>query len=242
MEHIEAIIMHYLTTAFFLLGVTVGQEIEGLAMGSALGGAVTRMVLIFLDLVYYYGLHQLPLAHPKLRGRLRREVVLGIAIIILEMRYMDDYFALWKCVEIQSDLILEQIASSLQNRIRRRYCLPLEDDLGATFVGLQFSGSGPVQVRPKTWEAPTYAGEFDYPAYVHFCSYAPEAMKRALLLGIVSRIERYTIPLSDAPAVLLEFITVLRSLGFPLYSLVKLLKKAARPHRAWLLPVSDRLQ
>ena len=67
------------------------------------------------------------------------ELIANVEVLILEFRYMDDYFALWRCIVDQPPSTCCLIESELRARTRQRYCLPLEDDEGDTFVGLLFA-------------------------------------------------------------------------------------------------------
>ena len=128
----QCIIYHSLATAFFVLGTSIGKENDGLPMGSALGSALARVVLIYSDVVFHASLQQQPASWPSLRGRLRVEVVAGADVLILEMRYMDDYFALWKCLEIQPPSVCIAIESTLKAPCLEKS--PLEVDGGLVLL------------------------------------------------------------------------------------------------------------
>ena len=51
LDNIEDIIRHHLGNGWFLFGGLLMRQIEGLPMGSGLACALTRMVLIFLDIL-----------------------------------------------------------------------------------------------------------------------------------------------------------------------------------------------
>ena len=106
--HIEALIAHELGAGLFKFGVKIGRQTSGLPMGSQWGGALTRLGFVYCDICFDTSLHcrlpsgvytlpparQLPLVSE--RGRITRLIILQVEVLILEGRYMDDYFLLWK--------------------------------------------------------------------------------------------------------------------------------------------------
>ena len=95
-EDIDCFIHHKLDTGFFLLGALVGKEVEGLAMGGPLRSSLARMSWSYLDMRLYYSLRGPRLPPLGARGRARPEWFCGRCILVLEMRYMDDYLLLSK--------------------------------------------------------------------------------------------------------------------------------------------------
>eukprot|EP00959_Pyramimonas_sp_CCMP1952_P393057 8235811-Pyramimonas_sp.AAC.1 len=132
-DDIDVLIRHHLFTGFFMLGELVGMEVEGLAMGSPMGSALTRMALIFCDLTFYYSLHGPELPPLGYRGRVYETVILGHMVWLLEVRYMDDYLLLWKGPSYLNARDIGLLSSRLARRAGERYPLPLERDDSLTF-------------------------------------------------------------------------------------------------------------
>ena len=206
-------------------------------MGSSLGSALTRMCLIYCDVCFYSSLHA-PLLPPLgARGRVYTTTVLHAQVTILECRYMDDYIAWWKT---HLDLAPEQaslISLELKVRMRQRYPLPLKDDDGDRFVGLAVGGdvAGNVTSRPCVLSESSYPDQFDFPAFMHFRSYVPQSTKRAVVLGVISKVDRFTSPETDKPDALTDILGVLVSeCGFPASSVHAWASDASRENFAWI--------
>ena len=166
-DDLENIIIHHLATGWFLFGNTVARQIEGLPMGSSLGSGLTRMVLIFLDIIFLasFHIHNLPEAdclQTWPHCRITKRVVGGHLIILLEMRYVDDYLALWKATTEMHDAEACIVHTELSTRLLHRYPLPLEEDTGHCFIGLELQLTNDVEMTPSVLQAPSYDNEFDY--------------------------------------------------------------------------------
>ena len=158
---LELLIDHELESGWFLLGVLICRQHAGLPMGSPWGGALTRLVLIYCDIVFYRSLHAWPIGAPSQRGRISRCKVFGVAILVLEAR------------------------------------------------------CGTVSTRPAIQHCPQYR-EISHSNFMHFSSFVSRSIKRAVILGMISRISTYTFPDSDKPPALLEAIEMLSKVcGFP---------------------------
>ncbi|CAK0794476.1 unnamed protein product [Prorocentrum cordatum] len=175
---LTAAIGHSLANLWLAVGTLVGRAFDGLAMGSSLAGALTRMVLIYCDVVFHATLYSGRGLPPPARSRVRYYVVEGVRILILESRYMDDYICLWKAS-------VDTPPASLR-RIR---------------VG--------VSVRPASLDLGSYSDDFQYPPYMHFRSFAPNATKRAIVLGLIARTDAFTYPPDAKAAALAELLTLL---------------------------------
>ena len=138
--HIEALIVHELCSGWFKFGVKNGRQTNGLPMGSQWGGALRRLGFVYCDICFYSSLHcRLPsgdytipptrqLPPVSERGRITRLTILQAEVLILEVRYMDDYLSLWKG---PSDLPVDHakaINDILRDRAYQRYPLPLKRD------------------------------------------------------------------------------------------------------------------
>ena len=211
---IEAVIHHHLRTSWFVVGILVGKQIEGIPMGSALGTALARMVLIFLDVVFY-SFQRPPEIFPE--HRVQCLSVLGADIVLLELRYMDDVIGFWKGPPGLSESDCRGISDWLWERLCHRYPLPLERDNSGVFVGLAFelTTAGQISVRPATLASASY-GSLGHSPLMPFCSFVPRSMKRSLVLGIAARVDSFTFPLELKPLVLASALKQLeRCGGFP---------------------------
>ena len=152
-----------------------------------------------------------------MKGRCIQTSILGISVVLLEVRYVDDYVAIWKFAaeEATVDITAQTVSDHLRKILRDRYPLPLEDDLSEVFIGLEVgSRNGQVCVAPTCAAAEFYDDIFDYPASMSFRSYSPMSMKRSLVLGILARVDRNTTPASDKPVILRKHLTAVASMGF----------------------------
>jgi hypothetical protein len=214
---LEILIDHELESGWFLLGLLVCRQVAGLPMGSPWGGALTRLVLIYCDIVFYRSLHTVPIGIPSQRGRISRCRVFGVDILVLEVRYVDDYHSLWKGPVSLPLCTAAAIDSIIRSRVLQRYPLPLKPDEGQRFVGINLSccGGGTVSTRPAIQHCPQYR-EIYHSNFMHFSSFVPRSIKRAVVLGMISRISSYTVPDMDKPSALLEAMEMLRKVcGFP---------------------------
>ena len=83
--------------------------------------------------------------------------------------------------------------------------------------------SGTVSSRPVLHELPSYQG-LSHLALMCFASFAPTSIKRAVVLGLISRIDRFTYPEVLKPTVLSDALRLLHvGHGFP----IKLLRRWA---------------
>ena len=198
-----------------MLGLLVIKQVEGLPMGSGMASALARMVLVYLDVVYRMA-PGYTTAAGSLGSRSMKVEIEGCLITLLEVRYMDDYLALWKFVHPQDSSLSVQINAKLSEYLRQRYPLPLEDDTTDNFLGLTLAcnGDGTVAVRPSCYAPPAYSPDLNFPSVMVFTSFLPQTMKKSLVLGILSRVERYTLPRSHKTAALASFIEVLSAHGF----------------------------
>ncbi|CAK0900405.1 unnamed protein product, partial [Prorocentrum cordatum] len=178
---LTAAIEHSLANLWLAVGTLVGRATDGLAMGSSLAGAFTRMVLIYCDVVFHASLYSGRGLPPPARSRIRYYVVEGVRILILESRYMDDYICLWKT------------------------------DGGDVITGMRLSldSCGRVSVRPASLDLGSYSDDFQYPPYMHFRSFAPNATKRAIALGLIARTDAFTYPPDAKAAALADLLTLL---------------------------------
>ena len=138
--------------------------------------------------------------------------VLGVEVLVLEARYVDDYQIMWKSDPSLPLALMDIIGDIVKDFVLRRYPLPLKPDLGSRFIGMDLCGqiSGTVALRPVLEEPPAY-NDIGHPPLMSFHSFAPMAMKRAMFLGILSRIDVYTVPQEDKAKVLSDTIGVLSS-------------------------------
>ena len=105
----------------------------------------------------------------------------------------------------------------LRRRVSQRYPLALKRDEGQKFDGieLQCDARGLVSTKPAIQSMPHYNSP-DFPSLMHFVSYSPTSIKRAVFLGLLARIDTYTIPEENKHVVLAESMQVLVSwCGFP---------------------------
>ena len=219
LEELEAIIRHQLLTGWFMLGNLVMKQIEGLPMGSGLGTALARMVLVFLDVLFMMSPSH-PIVTSQPQHRCRHVIILNVTIVLLEIRYVDDYLAIWKFVGPDVEDLVHGISEIIRSNLRLRYPLPLEDDTADKFLGLDllYGISGLVGCRPSL-AAPQLYDRSAFTATMLFSSFLPSSMKKSIVLGTISRVDRYTLPLSAKPDVLREFLGCLSSHGFPDQSL-----------------------
>jgi hypothetical protein len=238
---LNAIILHHLVSAWFAFGTTLVQQVDGLAMGSALACALTRMVLVFLDVTYYWSILSTPLPPISLRGCIRVVCVRGVDVVLLEVRHVDDYLALWKNTTPLPDELVAGINAEIRSRLRWRYNqLPVKDDDSGIFVGLRIvlSSQGTVSISPAPLTTPQYSDEFDFCAFMSYRSYAPSHMKRAVIIGCAARVERFTIPAADKPNTLADLLKpCLLVAGFPVALVRRWLLDCRRGHTSWIAEV-----
>ena len=67
----EASIEHSLKHMWLAVSSMIGRAIHGLAMGSSLAGALTRMVLVHSDVTFHTSLYASAPPSPALRGSVR---------------------------------------------------------------------------------------------------------------------------------------------------------------------------
>ncbi|CAK0858357.1 unnamed protein product [Prorocentrum cordatum] len=213
----EASIEHSLKHLWLAVGSLIGRAIDGLAMGSSLAGALTRMVLVYADVTFHASLYSSVPPPPASRGRVRYVDVLGVQILVLESRYMDDYICIWKGPPGLQESLASRIASVVASWPGQRYPLPSEPDQGDVITGMRLAllDNGTVATRPASVDPPGYAGHFDYPPFLHYCSFVPVHIKRAIVLGAVARVDRFTTPEENKPEALLELARALLASGFP---------------------------
>ncbi|CAK0879436.1 unnamed protein product, partial [Prorocentrum cordatum] len=208
---LTAAIEHSLANLWLAVGTLVGRATDGLAMGSSLAGALTRMVLIYCDVVFHASLYSGRGLPPPARSRVRYYVVEGVRILILESRYMDDYICLWKASVDTPPASLRRVADHIASWPSLRYPLPSETDGGDAITGMRLSldSCGRVSVRPASLDLGSYSDDFQYPPYMHFRSFVPNATKRAIVLGLIARTDAFTYPLDAKAAALAELLTLL---------------------------------
>eukprot|EP00959_Pyramimonas_sp_CCMP1952_P327906 6864866-Pyramimonas_sp.AAC.1 len=127
-------------------------------MGSSLAGALTRMVLVYSDVVFHASLYSPAPAPPASRGRVRYVHVLGVHILVLESRYMDDYICIWKGPPGLQEALANQIASVVASWSAQCYPLPSEADHRDVITGMRISlhDNGTVAARPASVDPPGY--------------------------------------------------------------------------------------
>ena len=204
-----------------MLGSIVGCQRAGLPMGSPWGGPLTRLCLVYCDICFYTTLHAHQPRPLSERGRILRISVLGTEVLVLEVRYVDDYHCLWKGPLSLSSPQSVAINNIIQQWLLDRYPLPLKRDVGQCFVGLTLDTASQyaLSVSPSLQHMPTY-GEFCHPSLMHFTSFVPPSTKRAVVLGLISRIDTYTFPACAKVGVFSEAIRLLSCIcGFPVHFL-----------------------
>ena len=220
---LTAAIEHSLANLWLAVGCLVGRATDGLAMGSSLAGALTRMTLIYCDIIFHATLYPGPRPPPTARGRVRYVVMLGIELLVLETRYMDDYLCLWKAPAGCTQELLDCIAELIAAWPVARYPLPCEQDGGDTFTGMRIAlgTDGCASARPASLHAGSYHDEFNYPPYMDYRSFTPPSIKRAVVLGIIARVDRFTLPLDGRADALRELFQLLASSGHFPVSVIK---------------------
>ena len=177
------------------------------------------MVLIFCDVSFSSSLQtRRPLASSS-RSRVVTVVMCGFPIALLELRYVDDYIAIWKAAatSLRTEDI-EAIQADLRDLLMQRYPLPMEDDTSGTFVGLKLlpQTNGQLHVQPLLPVTPHYSNSSAIPGYMIFRSYVPVAIKRAFVLGVLMRVDVYTVPPASKLAVWSSLVDILADVcGFP---------------------------
>ena len=230
-DNIDKLLRHHLLTAWFKCGSLMIKQIEGLPMGSGLASALTRMVLVYLDVIFMMSPGYMPIPGYAYHCRCRHVYLSGYALVLLEVRYMDDYLALFKFIdEVENTAsAVATITTTLQSNLRRRYPLPLEADDIKNFLGLELACTpeGTITLRPQCSSPPLYDIDHGFPSTMIFNSFLPLTIKRSLVIGLLACINRYTIPCEHKPAVLGGFLRVLMQHGFP----IKYLRKWATARR-----------
>ena len=179
-------------------------------MGSSFGTALTRMVLIYLDVLHYTS--QPRAVRPRLHTRISSIYVAGVLIVILEIRYVDDCIILWKGPSHIPAAVRKKIDKFLRSRMESRYPIELDDDMGDNFVGLHLSTDmlGKFVSRPSMRSPPSLYDSFGIPGFMIFRSYTSDTIKRSLILGLIARIDTYTVPDPFKPYVLHDLLQQLR--------------------------------
>jgi len=234
-DDMEAVIVHHLRTGWFTLGGLLGREIEGLPMGSALAGALTRMVLIYCDITFY-SLTRPPPA-PGHHARMSTVYIAGVQVTLLETRYVDDCITLWKCYVAISAATASLIEGFLWDRLCRRYPLEIERDVSDKFVGLMIGLDAGCRfsTQPLLHTAPSTYSTFDFPAFMSYRSFTSRSIKRSIVLGIVARVDAYTTPVTSKATVLQEFLRRLITEGeFPEFRLRRWARDAGQRYRPWV--------
>lgn len=211
---IHTIIEHILNTAYFLLGRTIVHQRRGLPVGGASASSLTRMVLIYFD-ARHSQISPLPCTR-QVHSRIFITTLLGIEVVILGMRYMDDYRCLWKPTSPISDLDSQFVMAYLRDRVHSRYPLPPENDDDDSFVGLHLAARHNIMsIRPRSRPHADCGVPLACPL-MPYSSWAPERWKRAVFLGMVARVDSYTTPAVDKPEALAGLIRpLLDHSGFP---------------------------
>jgi hypothetical protein len=215
LDDLEAIIEHHLQTGWFRLGTTLGREVEGLPMGSAIAGALTRMVLIYFDIMFRAS----ELSRQPSLGRASSLMVMGFLVHILEVRYVDDCMTLWRGPSRLTTEVIAVIRKVLWARWLKRYPLPIEVDTSGTFVGLALTPScdGPFSMQPMLLPEPAVYEFRDHPLFMDYRSFVSLTIKRSIVLGIAARVDAHTLPEGSKPAVLRMFLRrLVKDGGFPL--------------------------
>ena len=125
------------------------------------------------------------------------------------------------------------------HRLSERYPVALEEDLSGVFLGLslQTYESG-LAFSPSITLPTPYVGPPQRQHFMHFSSFSPPSVKRSLVLGLVARIHRQTVPLQARPEVLTLHLRVLmETAGFPIGVIRRTLRAHRGPWRSWVLPV-----
>ena len=100
--NIEALFTYELASGWFKFGKKVERQKSCMPMGSRWGGALTRLGPAYCDICFYASLHcRLPRAafampHFSEKGRISCIFVFRKEILILNIRFMNDYCSLWK--------------------------------------------------------------------------------------------------------------------------------------------------
>ncbi|CAE6966199.1 Pol [Symbiodinium sp. CCMP2592] len=237
----DTIIHHHLRNGWFGFGDLVGLEVEGLPMGSSLANALARMTLIYCDVAFHAAVYPGLCPQPSLRGRLRSVTIQSMDVMLLELRFMDDYICFWKTDRGATRSQLDMISGVLRHAVRSRYPLPIEEDEGSVFIGLEFSlgAEGTVSLFPSWLVLSAYDRQEVQLPYMNYESWLPVAVKRALLQGAIARVEQFTVPQSARPWALQRFISLLKVNSFPDHLLDKWLKEAAHGHRRPILNATE---
>jgi len=120
---------------------------------------------------------------------------------------MDDCLTLFKVPDEVTESEVSELRCFFRARLRKKYPLPLKDDDGDVFVGLDISCRYPscLFVKPSLLESSVYFPFLDHPFSMHFRSYVDSSIKRAVVLGAVARVDMYTQPDSLKAATLFNF-------------------------------------
>ena len=111
---VGAVIIHHLLTAWLLIGDLDGRQTDSISMGSALGMAHARMVVI-LFAVMCYSFQCLPSIAPV--NHLSNLSIFGVDIVVLKLRYMDDVIGFWKACSCIDDALASSITRWLWERL-----------------------------------------------------------------------------------------------------------------------------
>ena len=229
---IDAVIKHHLRSGWFSLGGRIGREIEGLPMGSALAGALTRMTLIFYDIIHRTKVPQ----HLRSLSRISTLTIDGYAIAVMDIRYVDDCISLWRCPSGLPSKVVQTICSVLRQRMTARYPLKIEDDLSDKFVGVTvaISDTGIFETMPSLISAGSLYQAPDHPAFMAYRSFTSPTVKRAIIFNIISRVAAFTYPEAERPKVLKIFLNrIVEEGGFPRGRVRTWIAQAGRGAHAW---------
>ena len=130
---------------------------------------------------------------------------LQVEVLILEVRYMDDYFSVWKGPTNLPVDRAKAINDILRDQAYQRYPLPLKRDDGQKFMEIEIhlNRFGPISTAPSLLDLPPY-GHLRHPPLTHFSSFVPMSMKKTGFIGLMHRIDAYTYPYERKAAVLHE--------------------------------------
>jgi hypothetical protein len=120
--------------------------------------------------------------------------------------------------------------------------MAIEEDLSDNYLGLSLSisDSGAFCMQPQLHAAPGLYGVRDFPTFMHYSSYVSMSVKRSLVLGIMARVDTFTLPVDNKPRVLGDMIFRLAQEGaFPLWRVRKWISDGAERGRPWARMVAS---
>ena len=212
---IDSVIKHHLRSGWLSLGGRIGRGIDGLPMGSTLAGALTRMTLIFYDIVHRANVPR----YLRSPNRISTLTIDGYTIAVMDIRYVDDCMSLWRGPPDIPFRAAQSISDFLRQRMAARYPLKIEDDLSDKFVGVTVVVSDICifETTPSLVPAAAPYHAPDYPAFMAYRSFTSPTIKRAIVFNIVSRVASFTVPEAKRPEVLNIFLKrIVEEGGFPL--------------------------